>query len=1132
MSIANRFVHLFPNTVRKAGDHYFRNGNVVPFYIDPEHFFANVQGSDIYTVGLDYIDENHDLGVSCECPYYNRSGPCKHIWAAMRTADVQGGLLLADHSATSVSLVEPNEMDEIITANNFLDVRNPGRRETSSKAPKKRVLPPPIKPKKTATTRKRGWQEKLKQIRTEVERSAPAPPLKARTLERESFYIINVPESLQAKKVVINIGFHERLKNGEWGKIKFQKILATDVPLLPDEHDRKVLSLLLAGASEDTGRWAYYSPYQKAAVKSEYQLEETATPLLLSLMNKSGRLCLSMTGTPKAAKPISYDPTGQWETRLKIEPALTKSGRPSKSTLKVGLELICGETRLSLSTIEAALPAGLIFDGEHLEQMSDPRHVPLLQTFINAEALEIPTKSLDTFLKELSAFPIIPPIETPDGKLIEATEIEPQPALTVLNKSGEGADGTRIPGSVQFNYNGIAVTPSEHRRTVLDPTNLLMIHRDTPSEHSRLQELKASGFDLPYGYNPGLDEWQITPKKFAKAVRNLTLQGWLVEAEGNVFRANGALNLQVSSGIDWFDLQGNAQFDEASISFPELLRAIKHGEKSVLLDDGSYGVLPEEWIARYSNLAKSVKAEGDALRFSANQVILLDILLAELPEAQFDETFVKARERLHSFEGVGPENPPDSFQGELRPYQKVGLGWFRFLRTFGFGGCLADDMGLGKTVQALALLEDRRIHRHFGTRSFTEDDRPKAPSLAVVPKSLIFNWIEEAKRFSPELKVLDYTGSERKNFRDRFDEFDLILTTYGTLRRDIAYLRMTEFDYLILDESQAIKNEKSATAKSARLLRGTHRLAMSGTPIENRIDELWSLFEFLNPGMLGTATLFNTLATASDSGTINATLSQSVRPFILRRTKEAVAKDLPEKVEQTLYVELDKTQRKLYNELRDHFRADVLSQIDSVGMNRSKIKVLEALLRLRQAACHPGLIDKKKVEFDSAKLTVLVPQLEEIVQEGHKALVFSQFTSFLGLLQKQLDKNGIPYAYLDGKTRDRQTKVDKFQNDPDCPLFLISLKAGGVGLNLTAAEYVFLLDPWWNPAVEAQAIDRTHRIGQKNNVFAYRLIARNTVEEKVLELQEEKRMLAESIITGDNALIRNLAREDLELLLS
>ncbi len=492
--------------------------------------------------------------------------------------------------------------------------------------------------------------------------------------------------------------------------------------------------------------------------------------------------------------------------------------------------------------------------------------------------------------------------------------------------------------------------------------------------------------------------------------------------------------------------------------------------------------------------------------------------------------------------------------GELRPYQREGLGWLHFLQRLGFGGCLADDMGLGKTIQVLALLEQRRALRAASEPGAA--DRPP-PSLVVVPRSLVFNWQQEAARFTPRLRVADFTHPARGQSTSPYlDDFDLVITTYGTLRRDAALLKDARFDYLILDESQAVKNASTESAKAVRLLRGNHRLAMTGTPVENRVAELWSLFAFLNPGMLGPASSFKMLMLPEEASAAptpdpapatvpadnvsdqhagrenHALLGRVLRPFILRRTKDRVATDLPAKIEQTVYCELPPAQRQLYDQLRDHYRRTLLHEVDVMGMNKTRFQVLEALLRLRQAACHPGLIDRARAGESSAKLDSLLAQLTQVVAEDHKALVFSQFTSMLALVRDRLDAQGVVYEYLDGRTRNRAQHVDRFQTDQACRLFLISLKAGGVGLNLTAADYVFILDPWWNPAVEAQAVDRTHRIGQVRQVFAYRLIARDTVEEKVLELQQSKRDMADAIITADNSAMTNLRREDLKLLLS
>jgi SNF2 family DNA or RNA helicase len=430
-------------------------------------------------------------------------------------------------------------------------------------------------------------------------------------------------------------------------------------------------------------------------------------------------------------------------------------------------------------------------------------------------------------------------------------------------------------------------------------------------------------------------------------------------------------------------------------------------------------------------------------------------------------------------------------------------------------------MGLGKTVQLLALLQHRKV-----------DQKPGKPSLIVVPKSLMFNWAQEIQRFTPNLSHVEYTGLERHGLRQDFSKTDVILTTYGTLRRDIGDLQTTEFDYAVLDEAQTIKNASSQVAKACRLLKAQHRLALSGTPIENHLGDLWSIFEFLNPGMLGRSSAFRMSTSATAEPEARQVLARGLRPFVLRRTKGQVATELPERMEETIYCRMGSRQRKLYNELRDHYRQSLLGIVREQGMGKSKMHVLEALLRLRQAACHPALLKEGDSDEPFAKLDYLCPQLEELIDEGHKSLVFSQFTSMLAIVRQHLDAKGIRYAYLDGKTKARRQVVEEFQNDPDCPVFLISLKAGGLGLNLTAAEYVFLLDPWWNPAVEAQAIDRAHRVGQTRQVFAYRLICRDTVEEKILELQSKKRELADAILEQDNRLMSELTAEDLEMLLS
>ena len=651
----------------------------------------------------------------------------------------------------------------------------------------------------------------------------------------------------------------------------------------------------------------------------------------------------------------------------------------------------------------------------------------------------------------------------------------------------------------------------------------VVIHRDVPTEQAAAIRLFEVGFreSKDHLVDPGTLELPV--KQLGRVVRELVAAGWQVEAEGEVIQPVGEFKLSVTSGIDWFELDGAVDFGGQSVPLPEVLAAARRGEDRITLADGSVGVLPEDWLKKYNLLVELGAKDGEALRFDRSQASLLDALLASQPNVRVDEGFRRAREELHAFEGVEPLEAPAEFIGTLRPYQKEGLGWLDYLERFGFGGILADDMGLGKTIQVLALVERRK-----------ERGEARGPALAVVPRSLVFNWLDEAEKFTPKLRMLDYTGRGRPKMREEFDDYDLIVTTYGTVRTDAAELSKIEFDYLILDEAQAIKNATSQAAKACRLLQGRHRLAMSGTPIENHLGELWSIFEFLNPGMLGSSTAFKGLTSASagqDEGA-RVTLAKALKPFILRRTKAQVVEDLPEKTEYTLYCQMEPAQRRVYDELKAHYRHALLKK-GSSDLKRSKIEVLEALLRLRQAACHPGLLNPDHAEEPSAKLDMLLPQLAEVVEEGHKALVFSQFTTFLGLVRGALDREGLTYEYLDGRTRNRGERVERFQTDPDCPIFLISLKAGGLGLNLTAAEYVYILDPWWNPAVEAQAIDRSHRIGQTQHVFAYRMICRDTVEQKIVDLQQQKRELADAILNADNrSIIKTLSRDDLEFLLS
>ncbi len=580
------------------------------------------------------------------------------------------------------------------------------------------------------------------------------------------------------------------------------------------------------------------------------------------------------------------------------------------------------------------------------------------------------------------------------------------------------------------------------------------------------------------------------------------------------------LAVTVRSHIDWFDVAAVVHFGDLSVDVAVVRRAVLRRERYILLPDGSIGYVPNELAQRLAPLL-AMGTEGDGrLRFAAAQTAIVDQLIQEAQRAEVDAMFEQRREQLRLFERIEAQELPLGFHGTLRSYQKAGYDWLHFLNRYGFGGCLADDMGVGKTIQTLAFIQSLR-ERNPGAKAI----------LIVLPRSLVYNWLREASTFTPGLTLLTHIDQGRAKDATPFDAYDVVLTTYGTMLRDIEFLSAYRFQYLILDESQAIKNPTAETARAVRRLQGERRLSLTGTPIENNAVELWSQFAFLNPGLLGTAEAFRDTFAREGEGRDAAIqlLRRLTFPFILRRTKDQVAPDLPSRTEHILMSDMEPEQRKLYTTQRDHYRALLLGMIDTGGPQQARVKMLEGLLRLRQICNHPRLIDPNSAG-GSGKFESLLATLESLKEAGHRVLVFSQFVQMLTLVRAALDERGIAYAYLDGRTRDRQSIIDAFQNDMRYPFFLISLRAGGVGLNLTAADYVIHIDPWWNPAVEMQATDRTHRIGQTRPVMVYKMVVRDSVEEKILQLQERKRELVSQLITPERGGIKTLTRADVELL--
>ncbi len=605
--------------------------------------------------------------------------------------------------------------------------------------------------------------------------------------------------------------------------------------------------------------------------------------------------------------------------------------------------------------------------------------------------------------------------------------------------------------------------------------------------------------------------------------------GFIIEQEivknKKFFLGESSISIEIRENIDWFDIYANVTFGDFTIPFNELRRIISLKGNEITLPNGEIAVIPEKWLIEYSELfafvedGKTRNGSQVSMKLKKHHLALVrDLENGQLAKVSMDRKL----DKLQNFKEIEDVNVPEYFNGVLRPYQLSGYNWLHFLMKYNFGGCLADDMGLGKTVQTLALLQAQR------------ENNIRHASLLIMPTSLVYNWELEANKFTPDLKILAYMGTNRNKDVAEFNNYDIVLTSYGIVRLDLQILTEFYFNYIILDESQAIKNPNSNISKAVRKLKSKYRLILTGTPLENSTMDLWSQMNFINPGLLGNQHFFKNefLTPIEKKKDENKTrkLNTIIKPFILRRHKSQVAKELPEKVENIKYSVMTQSQEDQYEEAKSYYRNKILDEIEKNGVKRSHFILLQGLTKLRQIANHPKMIDEKYTG-DSGKLEDVVQMISSALSEGHKILIFSQFVKHLSILCDYLNRHRIRFAYLDGSTKDRESQVRSFQEDDDIHIFLISLKAGGLGLNLTKADYVFLLDPWWNPAVEQQAIDRAHRIGQENKVFTYKFISKNTVEEKIIALQKRKIKLASDLITTEESFFKELSTDDIQALL-
>ena len=687
-----------------------------------------------------------------------------------------------------------------------------------------------------------------------------------------------------------------------------------------------------------------------------------------------------------------------------------------------------------------------------------------------------------------------------------------------------------------FIYRGYEVKSTDKEKIIIPiEDRLLIIQRNLELEKEMMLRIEAlhSSFIHPTdtstlalkGTDVLKNNWFFL---FIDAAKELNIPVHGFEALKN-FRFNTAkpsTQIFISSNTDWFDAKIQINFGEQRVTVEDVKKALANKQQFVQLGDGTLGILPEEWIKKYSLLFRVGDGKQGSMKLSKYHFSVIEELYLQRDEQELFFQLEEKYERLKENHNIKAIPPPAHLQSILRPYQESGFQWLNYLREVQWGGILADDMGLGKTIQALSFLHHLK----------SETGHLKA--LVVCPTTLMFNWQNEIKKFTPNLSFYMHHGGTRSRGSLSDSSIDVIITTYGTLRSDIKQFVEVPFDYVILDESQAIKNPSSKVTKAAGLLRAKNRLCLSGTPLQNNTFDIYAQMNFLNPGMLGSMEFFkHEFSMPIDKFGEKEQkdhLRKLLYPFILRRTKEQVAKDLPEKQEMVLFCEMGDEQRKIYDAYRNDYRDKILGVVENVGIQKSQLTILQGLMKLRQICDSPAIVkEAERFPNVSVKLEEIGREITENIS-NHKAVIFSQFLGMLSLIKDKMRELEVDFEYFDGSStiNEREAAIQRFQNDDSCRVFLISLKAGGVGLNLTAADYVYIVDPWWNPAVEQQAIDRTHRIGQTKNIFAYRMICTDTVEDKILKLQEKKRNLAKDLITDDEGFVKTLTKEDVEYLFS
>lgn len=720
--------------------------------------------------------------------------------------------------------------------------------------------------------------------------------------------------------------------------------------------------------------------------------------------------------------------------------------------------------------------------------------------------------------------------------ILKKLTLERRPPRNILLLDLDNDKG--IKAELEFEYDGIRVPFGRTGNkspyvTVKKPDDGLIywVKRNIKHESQTFDILLNSKFQPMQTNNLYLDP--DTAIDFYNFFRDKAGENWSIEEKTDLsclkVMKNGldvCAKIDFGKSVDSFDVEIYCTVGKKRLEFEEVEKAMFQGLKYFSLEHLGFVEVPHTKLMILSKMLNGYDAEKLKDKDYVFSIKTFRAgLIAELKELgiklKMSKKFEHFWEQISTFNIDEKISAPEKVNATLREYQERGLSWLWFLYQYGLNGILADDMGLGKTLQMLSLLQKAK------------DEEGSKPSLVIAPTSVVFNWENEVNKFTPDLSVLNLTGTDRHDYFKKIKNYDIILTSYALVRRDIELYKKFDFRMVVLDESQNIKNHESITARAVKRINSDHRFAMSGTPIENRLSELWSVFDFLMPGFLYDLAEFKYrfIVPISEKGdkSVENRLKKQIYPFILRRMKRDVAKDLPEKIENIAYCSMTDEQEELYQEILDDTRETLLREIQDKGMKNSKMSIFAALLRLRQICCHPKLIKK---EVESGKFQHLKEMLEEITGEGHRVLLFSQFVQMLDIIKDYFEREGIKYEYLTGDTKNRQERIERFNNDESVQVFLLSLKAGGTGLNLTGADYVIHYDPWWNPAVEDQATDRAYRIGQTKNVMVYRLITKNSVEEKIQRLKGKKRDLVDAVISVDREIGKTLTYEDIKDILS